>query len=219
MDGARALKVLIIPEDQTYDGYILKPIVEAMISDLGWRAAVDVLPEPRLRGASDALDKHLIASITEANPMIDLFLLIVDRDCDRFGNVTKASERQKEQEGRLLACVAREEVEVWMLALHTKRLPIGFREVLADCDPKEKWADPLLDELGRTGPGGGRKHAYARSVRCLSKSSRSMQRARGAAASPGLVARGQGVTIPPPSAFRRLVANSSSPSGTPVSSA
>lgn len=155
------MKVLVIPEDQALDQYVVKPIVEAMFEDLGLRARVDVLPEPRLRGASDALDKEVVATIVADNPMEDLFLLLVDRDCDREGNESRAAERQAEHEGRLVACVARQEVEVWLLALYAKDLGAAWKAVRAHCDPKEEWAEALLQKLdpGGVGPGRGRKKA------------------------------------------------------------
>lgn len=165
------MKVLVVPEDQTLDGYIVRPVVTALFDDLGYRASIDVLPEPRLRGAGDALDKELIASIVRDNPMIDLFVLVVDRDCDRRGNSRKALERQSEHATKLIACVAKEEVEVWLLALYADRLPVPLKEVRAHCDPKEVWAEPLLASLGRQGPGGGRKNA----MRALAGSWRSLR--------------------------------------------
>jgi hypothetical protein len=154
------VNVLIIPEDQSLDQYIVKPVVEAMFRDAAIPARVDVLPEPRLRGCTEALNPGVIAGIVADNPMADLFLLIVDRDCNREGNDEKAAARQQEHEGKLIACVAIQEVEVWMLALHAEQLDAKrFTEVRAHCDPKELWADPLLDKLGRDGPGQGRKRA------------------------------------------------------------
>ncbi len=153
------MRVLIIPEDQALDQYILRPVVEAMLRDAEIPGRVDVLPEPRLRGTGMALDAGVIAAIVAQNPMVELFLLIVDRDCDRDGNKAQAAAREAEHQGRLLACVAWQEVEVWMLALHAERLSAPWRVVREHCDPKEEWADPLLDALGRGGPGRGRKHA------------------------------------------------------------
>ncbi len=154
------MKVLIIPEDQTHDQFIVRPVVEAIVEDLGLRASVQVLPEPRLRGSGQALDEELVRSIVRANPMVDLFVLAVDRDCDREGNDGRAAQRASEHPGKLLACVARQEVEVWMLALHRDRLGVGFTDVRAECDPKERFAEQLLDDLGnRDGPGAGRKAA------------------------------------------------------------
>lgn len=153
------MKFLIIPEDQTLDGYILKPIVEAIAADLGVRGRVDVLPEPRLRGAGDALDAELIGEIVADNPMVDVFLLVVDRDCDRQNNQAKAEARRQEHPDKLIACVAIQEVEVWLLALYKDELGAPWQQVREHCDPKERWADPLLRRLGTNGPGGGRKLA------------------------------------------------------------
>lgn len=153
------MKVLIIPEDQTQDGYIAKPVIEALLNDEGIPARVDVLPEPRLRGAGDALDPELVREIVDEYPMIDLFVLVVDRDCDRQGHEAKAAAREQEHAGRLVACVAIQELEVWLLALHKDKLDARWPEIRNECDPKERWAEPLLKRIGTSGPGGGRKKA------------------------------------------------------------
>lgn len=152
------MKVLIIPEDQTLDGFIAKPVIEAIFNDLDINATVDVLPEPRLRGAGDALDPNTLQFIIESNPMIDRFILVVDKDCDRNGHVAKASDREQEHD-RLLICIAVQEIEVWMLALYKDRLDARWPQVREHCDPKERWAEPLLNQLGKSGPGNGRKKA------------------------------------------------------------
>jgi len=155
------VKVLIIPEDPELDQYILKPVVEHIFADLGRRARVDVLREPRLRGVAQALDTKIVAQIVEDNPMEDLFLIMVDRDGDREGNEQKAAEREKEHVKKLLACLAIEEVEVWMLALHRDSLGVPFKEVRAHHDPKEAYAAPFLKAQGWTEDrvGRGRKRA------------------------------------------------------------
>ncbi|MDR1010262.1 MAG: hypothetical protein LBM04_03870 [Opitutaceae bacterium] len=45
MDGSRVIsfKVLVIPEDPTNDGCILKPLVEAILADAGKRQASYVI--------------------------------------------------------------------------------------------------------------------------------------------------------------------------------
>ena len=153
------MKVLIIPEDPTHDPHIIKPIIQAIFDDLGRKARVDVLREPHLRGTSDALDADTIATIVSENEMIDLFLLVVDRDCNRDGNDAKAAVRAREHDGKLIACLARQEVEVWLLALHTDQLDTPWQAVRAECDPKERFGEPLLQRLGSVGPGAGRKAA------------------------------------------------------------
>ena len=153
------MKVLIIPEAPSLDKYILKPIVERIFQDLERTARVDVLEEPHLKGVDQALDATIVAEIVRDNPMEDLFLVIVDGDCNRFKNVEKAASRVAEHSNKLIACLAVEEVEVWLLALHREKLSVGWSEVRAECDPKERFADPLLDVLGRDSPGRGRKGA------------------------------------------------------------
>jgi hypothetical protein len=156
------MRVLVIAEDPTHDHYILKPVVEKLLEDAGRpSAAVEVLRDPALRGADQALRREVVAEIIEDNrPMIDLFLLIVDRDCDRQRHGARLAERLAEHEGVLLGCAAVEEVETWMLALHRAELEAAFGEVRAECDPKERFAEPFLSRMGwSTEVGGGRKRA------------------------------------------------------------
>lgn len=153
------MKVLLIPEDQTQDGFIALPIVEALLADLEIPARVSVLPEPRLRGAGDSLKAETVAQIIADNPMIDVFVLLADRDCDRQSHEAKASAREKEHPDKLIACLALQELEVWLLALYKDQLGAPWGEVRDHCDPKERWAEPLLAQLGTSGPGGGRKKA------------------------------------------------------------
>ena len=153
------MKVLLVPEDQTHDQYILKPVIEALFADLEFRARVSVLPDPRLHGDSEALDPEVIRGIVRDNPMEDLFLLLVDRDCDRNHAEARAAAIQKEHATKLICCLAIQEIEVWMLALHADSLDAPLSEIRRHCDPKERWAEPLLKQLGTDGPGAGRKKA------------------------------------------------------------
>lgn len=152
------MKVLVIPEDPVLDQYVLKPIVERMFDDLDRRASVTVLTSPRMRGIDKALDREELARVVAKRPE-KLFLLLVDRD----GVESRASQVaicESEHPDRLFACLAVEEVEVWMLALHRERLGVPWSEVRADRDPKERFAAPLLAQLApRMALGGGRKRA------------------------------------------------------------
>lgn len=154
------MKILIVPEDPTLDQYILKPIVERICTDHGLRARVDVLRDPHLHGVDQALARDIVAGIVRDNPMEDLFILMVDRDCDRLGNSTKAATRLAEHPDRLLACLACQEVEVWMLAIHRKQLGAPWNEIRSECDPKERYADSFIAERGWSAEvGRGRKKA------------------------------------------------------------
>jgi hypothetical protein len=162
MAGAGFVKVLVIPEDPKNDQFILKPIVDAIFADMGRRARIDILREPRLRGVAQALDREIVAGIVADNPMVHLFILAVDRDCDAFENTAKAVARRMEHPDRLVACLAVQEVEVWMLALHREMLP-PWQEIRAECHPKERYAEPFLQQtaVNPVEVGGGRKRAMA----------------------------------------------------------
>ena len=153
------MKVLIIPEDPTLDQYILKPIVGRIFADLGKSPRIEVLSKPRLRGVSQALDSAILTNVVETFRMIDLFLVLVDRD----GNPHRsgvAHQRETEHQGRLFVCLAVEEIEVWMLAIHRESLGFPWNEVRAEIHPKERFAQPFLTEKApKLDPGAGRAWA------------------------------------------------------------
>ena len=154
------MRVLIIPEDPTLDQYILKPIVERIFADLGRSARIDVLVDSFLTGAAEALDATVIDDVLQDYRMIDLFLLMVDRDCDRKNHTAKAAQRQAEHPNKLIAVVAWQEIEVWALALHRDALAHKWPEVRAHCDPKEAYFDALVvEQKWLTTVGKGRKRA------------------------------------------------------------
>lgn len=154
------MKVMVVPEDPTIDQYILKPVVEQLFADLGKSPRVQVLSKPRLRGVAQALDPAVLADIVETNRMIDLFLVLVDRDGDAHKRPLEAKERTREHLDRLFVCLAIEEVEVWMLALHRESLDVPWKEVRAERDPKERFARPFLAaHAPKLSAGGGRAWA------------------------------------------------------------
>lgn len=153
------MKVLVIPEDPTLDQYILKPIVARLFSDLGRPARIDILSKPRLRGVDQALSTSVLSDIANTFRMIDLFLVLVDRDGDPERPAIAAA-REAEHPDRLFVCLAIEEVEVWMLALHREALGAPWTEVRAERSPKERFARPFLAERApRLDAGGGRAWA------------------------------------------------------------
>jgi hypothetical protein len=154
------MKVLIIPEDPTLDRYILKPIVERIFADHGQRARIEVLQNPRLRGVAQALDGAILTKIMTMYPMIDLFLVMVDRDGQPEKRSASARARESEHAGQLLVCLAIEEIEVWMLALHREAINAPWQEIRREHHPKERFAKPFLAEHApRLAPGGGRAWA------------------------------------------------------------
>jgi hypothetical protein len=153
------VKVLVIPEDPKLDQYILKPIVEQIFKDLGKSPRVTVLPKPRLRGVAEALNPAILADIVSTYPMNDLFLVLVDRDGEP-NRPSVASAREGEHPGRLFVCLAIEEVEVWMLAVHSDTLGTRWQDIRNEVHPKERFAEPFLRERApKLDLGGGRAWA------------------------------------------------------------
>jgi hypothetical protein len=151
---------MVIPEDPTVDQYILKPIVEQLFADVGKTPRVQVLSNPRLQGVDQAMDAAILADIVETNRMIDVFLVLVDRDGDDRRRPLQARDRMSEHPDRLFVCLAIEEVEVWMLALHREALGASWRDVRAERNPKERFAQPFLAARApKLGLGGGRAWA------------------------------------------------------------
>lgn len=172
-----SLNVLVIPEDFRKDQYVLKPLVEAVMLACGKpRAQVNVCKDPLLGGIYQATNWANIAEIIDQYPMVQLFILLVDRDgekgrrsaLDRLESL--ASERLGA--GRaLFAENAWQEIEVWALASQ-KGLPKDWRwkDVRLEPHPKERYFEPwarrrgLLNEPGegRTTMGRELRSSYSR---------------------------------------------------------
>ena len=106
------------------------------------------------------MDPAQISRIVSNNPQEDLFLLLVDRDCEQNRiNRIKARELEAENIGKLLiGCLAIEEVEMWALAIYQNQLPAPWQEMRKECHPKEAFFNPLVEQLGlQNDVGRGRK--------------------------------------------------------------
>ena len=148
-----SFRVLIIPEDFVKDEGILTPIIGAMLSAAGKpRAKIEVCHNPRLEGTGQALNKDRIADVVSMYPMVDLFLLCVDRDGlpgrrQRLDNIE--AHVQTVSDKQLLATNAWQEVEVWVLA-GIRDLPSGWtwQDVRAEVDLKETYFLPFARQQG-----------------------------------------------------------------------
>jgi len=150
------MKVLVVLEDPTHDRYIVEPVVRKILDDLGIVARLDVLTDPHLRGVDDLIDQ--LPAIVEDNRMVDLFVVVIDRDCNRQHNVERIANAAM-HDPRIVACCAIEEVEAWMLVLHREHLGAPWPTVRADCDIKDNYAVAFLKRFGEVGPGRGRRAA------------------------------------------------------------
>lgn len=159
------MNVLVIPEDFRKDQYVLKPIVEAMLREIGKsRARVRVCQDPLLGGIAQALNWERIDEVLDRyRGMVDVFLLVVDRDGES-GRRTALDNLEQKAAGRLasnrifLAENAWQEVEVWILAGHPLPKDWNWREIRQHPDSKEAYFDPFVQQRGLADePGQGRK--------------------------------------------------------------
>jgi hypothetical protein len=156
------MNVLVIPEDFRKDQYILKPMIEAMLREIGQsRATVRVCQDPLLGGIDQAMNWDRIQEVLDRYlGMVDVYLLIVDRDGNEGRRIALDNLERKAANhipsGRFfLTENAWQELEVWVLAGHDLPNDWSWKEIRQERDSKEVYFEPfarkrqLLDEPGR----------------------------------------------------------------------
>ncbi|HEX3017161.1 MAG TPA: hypothetical protein VHP31_04835 [Caproicibacter sp.] len=140
--------VLIIPEDFTKDEHILKPLVEKIFQEINHRANVRVCRNPRLTGLSQCMNYDNISHIISMYPMVDLYLLLVDRDGDenrriRLNNLENRVNDSLTNNKKFMAENFYQEVEVIALAGQTLPTEWSWQDVRQEPNPKEKYFIPF----------------------------------------------------------------------------
>lgn len=155
-----SLRVLVIPEDPTYNGYILKPLVERMLLEVGKpNAKVIILTNPKLGGYKQAV-AAIKGELAIRYGHFDLWLFLPDAD---QGTDFTALESALQQEGvRLLCCAARPEVEAWVMAGHRAKLAIKWSEIGQHARLKEEVFAPFLRAHGDPRSAGGGRESLMR---------------------------------------------------------
>jgi hypothetical protein len=150
-----SFNVLVIPEDPTHNGYILKPLVIRLLEACGKpNANVTVLPNPRAKGYDHAkviLRNHVFDRYAH----FDLLLFLPDADGKNRSKEFEVLEAEAAAKSvNLICCAAEQEVEVWLLAGHIKK---NWQEIRADVSVKENTFAPFLAIHGDRSAGDGRK--------------------------------------------------------------
>lgn len=163
-----SLRVLVIPEDPTYNGYILKPLVEAVMADIGKPTArVQVLTSPRLNGydhARAAVRSELPASYGH----LDLWLFMPDADRASPAAMAALEAELQAQGVALFCCPAEPEVEIYACAGYRSEIARGWTAARSNPRMKEEVSAPLLAAHGDPRrAGGGRDQLMAQSLRNL----------------------------------------------------
>jgi len=160
------MNVMIIPEDFRKDQFVLQPIISAMFAALGKpRAKVEVCLDPLLGGISRAMDAEELLQIVKDRPMVDLFLLLVDRDGEagRRGGLDNLEAAlfpgSQKAGGAFLAENAWQEIEVWTIAGHRPLPGWQWDNIRGERDSKEAYFEPLAKAhgLGSEDDGGRKK--------------------------------------------------------------
>jgi hypothetical protein len=150
-------KVLVIPEDPTYNGYLLKPLVERLLDEAGKpKAQVLILRDPKTGGFSDACDLIQSGKLRDRYGYYDLWLFLPDGDQARV--LQTLEDGVKDQKARLIASYLTPEVEVTLIAGHPQADTKGWQAKKEHPRFKEDIFVPFLTEFGNpTAPGDGRQ--------------------------------------------------------------
>lgn len=150
-----SFQVLVIPEDPTHNGYILKPLVTAVLADAGKpNAHVHVLTNPRLNGYDDAV-RALSEDLPCRYGFWDLWIFFPDADRGS-PDALKALESNLQSQGvRLYCCAAQPEVEIYACVAHRADLGAPWSAARASTSFKETYFEPLLQKRGDPRRAGG----------------------------------------------------------------
>jgi hypothetical protein len=150
-------RVLVIPEDPTYNGALLSPLMERIVEQCGRRnPKITVLTNPALRGIDDV--RKNIGAIADRYRHFDLLISVVEADGKDRRDLFANMKAQAAARGAVLVCAAAvQEVEIWLLAGHAEKLDIPWQNIRADVSVKENVFKPFLARSGYPRrPGGGR---------------------------------------------------------------
>lgn len=160
-----SLRVLVVPEDPTNNGYILKPLIQTLLTAAGRpRAFVTVLTNPRLTGFDHAM-KALREELPEKYGHFDLWIFMPDADRAAPAAMVALEQDMSARGIRLMVCAAQPEVEIYCCAAHRAELGLSWNEARVHPRFKEEVFEPLLAKRGdRRRAGGGRDLLIAASL-------------------------------------------------------
>ena len=151
-----SVKILVIVEDPTYNGYILKPLTRALLADAGKpHAKVIPLTNPKLSGYDQAL--QAIRHDLDRYRFLDLWLFFPDADLASADAMQRLEADLQAKGISLLCCPAQPEVEIYACAAFRHDLEGTWADARTHTRMKEEVFGPLLVAHGDPRqPGGGR---------------------------------------------------------------
>lgn len=163
-----SFSVLVIPEDPQQNGHILKPLVQAIMRDVGrQRAGVKLLTQPRVRGYDQAV-KAIRDELPAKYGFMDLWLFFPDVDKANKDAMRNLETHAAAKGITLLCCAAQPEVEIYGSVGYRDDIREAWEKVRQHPRMKEEVFDPLLARHGDPRrPGAGRDSMIDRSLRNL----------------------------------------------------
>ena len=150
----------------------MKPLFKRLVAELGKpRTIIEVCQDPLLGGVEQALKEEQLKLVFQRHPMIDAFILCVDRDgkLGRRQQLTALESKLSSDRQILIADHAWEELETWLLAGLTLPKEWSWQAIRADVSVKENYFVPLAQQRGLdTAPGDGRKPLGEEAARNIS---------------------------------------------------
>jgi len=166
-----SLNVLVVPENPTHNGAILKPLCERLFAGCGRpRAIVEVMLNPRANGYEHA-KSFFPARILDLYNHKDLVLFLPDSDGeDRSGEFAQMEAEFEQQAIAMICCAAVPEVEAWLLAGHRDKWEPDWQwgTMQTDRSIKENYFYPFLEKHGQDQsryPDRGRKQLMLEALR------------------------------------------------------
>lgn len=163
-----SFKVLVIPEDPTLNGYILKPLAEAIVADAGKpKAKVTVLSNPRLEGYDHAI-RAIKEELTMRYAFWDLWLFMPDADRASVEAMANLEQELAGKGVKLFCCPAQPEVEIFPCVAFRSDLKANWDAIRKSDRMKEDYFVPLLKKHGDPRrAGGGRDLMIEKSLQNL----------------------------------------------------
>lgn len=139
-----SFNVLVIAEDPTYNGIILKPLVSTLLAGAGKpRANIRVANKPRPRGYADAL-RLIRHEFPREYRYFDLWLFFPDADRAGPDAMARLESDLAKRSIQLLCCPAEPEVEIFACSGFRHQINIEWDEARTHPRLKEEVFEPLL---------------------------------------------------------------------------
>jgi hypothetical protein len=166
------MKIAFACEDPLLDQYIVRPVLTAMLKDLGKpKARLFAITNPRTKGFHD-LVARACDMVSRYGQEARAIIFVIDTDCDdgREGHMNKpvrlanALAKCDELADKAVIVAAVQEVEVWAVWGIRNELPDPWSTVLDECHPKELYFEPQLTAADKLLPDGGRSRLIKSSL-------------------------------------------------------